>query len=124
VGWTAVAWVLFVTVLFFAPPFWPFWPPTGRSIFGTGADAVTVFHSSNVNFTGPIVLALFAVVGIWWVVSARRWFTGPQVQGTPSELLALERALDAVDTDADTAEALEDAADARVTHRSRRGRPR
>ena len=94
VGWTAVGWVTFVTVLFFAPPFWPFWPLTGKSVIGSGADAVTVFHSSNVNFTGPIVLTLFALVGVWWAVSARRWFTGPQVQGTPAELLALERALD------------------------------
>jgi len=119
VGWTAVAWVGFITVLFFAPPFWPFWPLTGRTEIGTGADAVTIFHSSNFNFTGPIVVGLFALVGLWWLVSARRWFTGPQVQGTPAELSALERALDAVDSDADTATALEDAADARVTRRPR-----
>ena len=86
-------------------------------LIASGADAVTVFHSSNVNFTGPIVLTLFALVGVWWAVSARRWFTGPQVQGTPAELLALERALDAVDTDAAAAEALEDAADDRISHR-------
>ena len=119
-GWTAVAWIAFVTVLFFAPPFWPFWPLTGRTVIGSGADAVTIFHSSNFNFTGPIVLTLFALVGLWWAVSARHWFTGPQSQGTPDELLALEQALDAVDTDVAAAEALEDAADARVTRRARR----
>ena len=34
--------------------------------------------------------------GVWWLVSARRWFTGPKVQGTPEELAAIERELGAV----------------------------
>jgi hypothetical protein len=30
------------------------------------------------------------------VVSARRWFTGPKVQGTPEELAAIEADLESV----------------------------
>ena len=36
VGWTSVVWVAFITILFFAPPFWPFWPPGGSTTFGVG----------------------------------------------------------------------------------------
>lgn len=31
--------------------------------------------------------------GGWWLLSARRWFHGPRVQGTPEELAAIEREL-------------------------------
>ena len=33
--------------------------------------------------------------GIYWLASARNWFTGPKVQGTPEELAAIERDLSA-----------------------------
>ena len=38
VGWTSVVWVAFISILFFAPPFWPFWPPGGKTTFGAGPD--------------------------------------------------------------------------------------
>ncbi len=113
VGWTAVAWVAFITILFFAPPFWPFWPPGGNTTFGEGAEAFTVFHLSNFNFTGPIIVSLFLIVAIWWAVSAKNWFLGPQVQGTPEELRAIEEALESGDVA--TFKKLEDEEDARVT---------
>jgi len=34
--------------------------------------------------------------GIWWLASARNWFTGPKVQGTPEELAAAERELESL----------------------------
>ena len=34
--------------------------------------------------------------GGWWILSARTWFIGPRVQGTPEELAAIERELEAV----------------------------
>lgn len=34
-----------------------------------------------------------AVVTLWWFLSARKWFTGPRVQGTPEELAEIERDL-------------------------------
>ncbi len=113
VGWTAVAWVAFISLLFFAPPFWPFWPVGGSTTFGAGTpDAFTVFHMSNFNFTGPIIIGLFIVVALWWALSAKKWFTGPRVQGTPEELLAIEAAL--ASGDETLVRALEDAEDARL----------
>ena len=32
--------------------------------------------------------------GIYWLVSAKNWFTGPRVQGTPEELAAIEHELE------------------------------
>jgi amino acid transporter len=114
VGWTSVVWVAFITVLFFAPPFWPFWPPGNKTVFGAGTpDEFTVFHLSNFNFTGPIIIGLFIIVAIWWMVSAKNWFTGPKVQGTPEELRAIEEALERGDVA--TFRRLEDAEDARIT---------
>ena len=113
VGWTAVVWVGFITILFFAPPFWPFWPPGGSTVFGTGADAFTVYHLSNFNFTPVIIISFFVLVGLWWVVSARHWFKGPQIQGTPEELLAIEIALETGDIK--TFKELEELEDERVT---------
>jgi len=34
--------------------------------------------------------------GIWWLASARRWLTGPKVQGTAEELAAIEAELEAI----------------------------
>ena len=33
-------------------------------------------------------------VGLWYAVSAKNWFKGPKVQGTPEELAAIERDLE------------------------------
>jgi hypothetical protein len=32
----------------------------------------------------------------YWFLSARKWFTGPKIQGTPEELAAMEADLAAV----------------------------
>ena len=38
----------------------------------------------------PIAVALvIGFAGIYWLVSARKWFKGPKVQGTAEELKAL-----------------------------------
>jgi hypothetical protein len=39
------------------------------------------------------VLVVIGFAGIYWLVSARNWFTGPRVQGTPEELAEIEREL-------------------------------
>ena len=43
-------------------------------------------------------LILLSVLGFWlyWRLSGRKWFTGPKVQGTPEELAAIERELEAL----------------------------
>jgi hypothetical protein len=89
VGWTALIWIGLITVLFFAPLFYPFWPPFGETVIGTGAEAVTIFHQNNFNFTGPLILLAAAFFWIYWGLSAKKWFTGPKVQGTREELLAI-----------------------------------
>ncbi len=74
VGWIAVAWVIFITILFMLPTVSP----------------ITV---GTFNYTIVAVVAVIGFAGIYWLVSARKWFTGPRVQGTPEELAAIEREL-------------------------------
>jgi amino acid transporter len=76
VGWIAVVWVIFITILFMLPTVSP----------------ITV---GNFNYTVVAVVAVIGFAGIYWLVSARKWFTGPRVQGTPEELAAIERELSA-----------------------------
>jgi len=89
VGWTGLAWIGLITILFFGPVFRPFWPPFGKT------DGV--YHQNNFNWTGPLIILSFVGVALYWVLSGRRWFTGPKVQGTPEELRAIERELDALE---------------------------
>jgi amino acid transporter len=77
VGIVAVAWVAFITVLFMLPQV----SPVTRTSF---------------NYTPIAVLVVLGFAGIWWVVSARKWFTGPKVQGTADELAAIEADLGSV----------------------------
>ncbi len=82
VGWIAVVWVFFISILFFAPlfPQWRWWTDVNTA-----------------NYAGPLILLGFIGVGLWWVASAHNWFKGPKVMGTPEELLAIERELDALE---------------------------
>ncbi len=75
VGIIAVTWVVFITILFMLPT----------------ASPIKV---SNFNYTVVAVLVVLGFAGIWWLVSARKWFTGPKVQGSPEELAAIERDLE------------------------------
>jgi amino acid permease (GABA permease) len=77
IGVVAVAWVVFITVLFMLPQAYP----------------VT---AKTFNYTPIAVLVVLGFAGIWWLASARKWFTGPKVQGTPEELAAIERELDSI----------------------------
>ncbi len=75
IGWIAVTWVAFITILFMLPT----------------ASPITV---KDFNYTVVAVLVVIGFAGIYWAVSARNWFTGPKVQGTPEELAAIERELE------------------------------
>jgi amino acid permease (GABA permease) len=59
VGWTAIVWVGLICVLFLLPTTAP----------------VTV---SNLNYTIVAVAVVFGGAALWWVLGARRWFTGPR----------------------------------------------
>lgn len=76
VGIIAVVWVLFVSIVFMLPQY----SPVNRDTF---------------NYAPVAVGVVIAFAGIWWLVSARKWFIGPKVQGTPEELAAVERDLEA-----------------------------
>jgi len=77
IGWIAVLWVAVITLLFFAPQFYPFW--------GTA-------NVNNFNWAGPVFVVLLLVILLWWVISAHKWFTGPVVQGDEEQLEAIEEA--------------------------------
>ncbi len=74
VGTIAVIWVILITILFMLPTASPI----------TWADF---------NYTVIAVVAVLGFAGIYWLVSARNWFTGPKVQGTAAELAAIEEEL-------------------------------
>ena len=74
IGIIAVAWVAIITVLFMLPQLSP----------------VTV---ASFNYAVVAVVVVLGFAGIWWLVSARTWFTGPKVQGTPAERATIERDL-------------------------------
>lgn len=77
IGTAAVLWVAFISVLFMLPTT----SPVTRETF---------------NYTPIAVLVVLGFAGGWWLLSARHWFTGPKVQGSPEELAAVEADLGAV----------------------------
>ena len=99
VGWTSLIWIGFITILFFAPLFWPFWKFWGKdnAILKLDGTESGFFKQNNVNFTAPLIIGSFIVIALYWAFSGRKWFTGPKVQGTPEELRAIERELDALE---------------------------
>jgi amino acid transporter len=74
IGWTAVVWVVFITILFMLPQFGPI--------------SWTTF-----NYAVIALVVVIGYAGIYWQVSAKNWFTGPRIQGSPEELAAIEREL-------------------------------
>jgi amino acid transporter len=79
IGIVATIWVVFIAILFMLPQVVPVRPDT----FNYAPVAVGV-------------VILFA--GGWWLLSAKNWFKGPKVQGTPEELAAIERDLAMAET--------------------------
>jgi amino acid transporter len=82
IGWTAVVWVVFIAILFMLPQF-----------AAPGTTSWPGFSWKSFNYAPLAVLAVIGYAGIYWLVSARKWFTGPRVQGTPEELAAIEQEL-------------------------------
>jgi amino acid permease (GABA permease) len=75
IGIVATAWVVFIFVLFMLPTA----SPVGLK---------------NFNYTPVAFLVVLGGASVWWFASARKWFTGPRVQGTEEELAAVERELE------------------------------
>ena len=76
IGIISVAWVVIIVVLFMLPTASPI---TGK----------------NFNYTAVAVVAVLGFAGIWWLVSARKWFKGPVRHGSEEELERIESDLDA-----------------------------
>jgi heme/copper-type cytochrome/quinol oxidase subunit 4 len=74
IGWTAVVWVVFIFFLFMLPQFGPIaW--------------------ATFNYAVIAVVVVIGYAGLYWLFSARKWFTGPKVQGTAEELARIEQEL-------------------------------
>lgn len=74
IGIIAVLWVIFISILFMLPT----------------ANPITVV---TFNYTPVVVLGTLIILVVWWTVSVRHWFRGPRVQGSESELSAIERSV-------------------------------
>ncbi|GAA1985261.1 amino acid permease [Amycolatopsis minnesotensis] len=74
VGIVACLWVLVIFVLFMLPQ-------------------VSPITADTFNYTPVAFLVVLGGAGVWWLASARKWFTGPKVQGSAEELAAVEQEL-------------------------------
>jgi amino acid transporter len=72
VGWIAVIWIVFIAILFVLPQVAP------------GNTAITF------NYAPVAVGVVLLYSGGYWFLSAKNWFKGPKVQGTPEELAKIE----------------------------------
>ena len=77
IGIIACVWVAFIFVLFMLP-------------------TVSPITHTNFNYTVVAVVVVVGFAGIWWLLSAHKWFTGPKVQGSPEELAAIENELESL----------------------------
>jgi len=75
IGIIACVWVAFIFVLFMLP-------------------TVSPITHTNFNYTVVAVVVVLGFAGIWWLLSAHKWFTGPKVQGSPEELAEIEHELE------------------------------
>jgi amino acid transporter len=74
IGVIAVTWIAIISILFVLPTVFP---PT----------------LANLNYTIVAVGVVVAGSGLGWLLSARKWFKGPRIQGTAEELAAIEKEL-------------------------------
>ena len=78
IGWVAIIWVAFICILFSLPQY----------TASAAGSSLLAF-----NFTPIAVVVVIGFAGIWYAVSARKWFKGPKIQGTAEELAAIEHEL-------------------------------
>ena len=85
IGIVATIWVVFIVILFMLPQYLPQFDANGP----VWAD---------INFTPLVFLVVLGGAAIWYAASAKNWFKGPKVQGSPEELAAIERELELAST--------------------------
>jgi amino acid transporter len=75
IGIVATIWVIFICIMFLLPQ----------------AQPITI---SSFNYTPVVFIVVLGGAALWYAVSAKNWFKGPKVQGTPEELAEIERDLE------------------------------
>ena len=83
IGIVATIWVAFIFVLFMLPQLFPVMDDNGLVL-------------QNLNYTPVVFLVVLGGAAIWYFASAKNWFKGPKVQGTPEELRAIELDLEVI----------------------------
>jgi amino acid transporter len=78
IGTIACLWVVFISVLFVLPT------------SPAGVPWRDEFTWVSFNYAIVAVGGTMLLVGGWWLLSARKWFTGPINQGSPEELARIE----------------------------------
>jgi hypothetical protein len=78
----AVVWIILIVILFLMPT------------VPTGIPWHSGFDWNVVNYAPITVGGVLLLVGVWWLVSARKWFKGPVVEGTEEELARIEAGMD------------------------------
>jgi amino acid transporter len=79
----AVAWIVLITILFLMPT------------VPTAIPWHSGFNWNVVNYALLTVGGVLLAVGIWWALSARKWFKGPISQGSEEQLAQIEAGYDA-----------------------------
>ena len=78
----ALVWILIIAILFLMPT------------VPTAIPWHSGFDWNVVDYAPITVAAVIVGAGVWWIVSARRWFEGPVVEGTEDELTRPEAGFD------------------------------
>jgi len=73
VGWAGIIWVAFISVLFMLP-----------------TVTLSQINRDNFNYAPIAVGVVLLFSGGYWLLSARKWFTGPKAQGDEAALSAIE----------------------------------
>jgi amino acid transporter len=74
----AVAWIILIVILFLMPT------------VPTAIPWHSGFDWNVVNYAPITVGGVLVLVGVWWLVSARKWFVGPVREGDEAELERIE----------------------------------
>src|SRR5260370_33798857 len=80
VGRLAVGWIAFISILLLLPQAAP-----GNNL-------------ATFNYAPVAVIVVLVFAGGYWFLSAKNWFKGPKVQGSPEELARIEAELEVVGT--------------------------
>ena len=82
----AVLWIVFIVILFLLPT------------VPTAIPWHSGFNWNVVNYAPITVGGVLLLVGVWWLLSAHKWFKGPVREGTEEELERIESGMEGAAT--------------------------